>query len=132
MGIPVRTTVGAPRFKLAYQLAGHAKLITPTRPMLGLPRGAYEVSYRGLLNAAGAERIHAELAAIHAAAGRPAAALVLLCFDRLDKPGEWCHRSMFADWWLEHTGQEVPELGATPGVPAAEPAPKVNPPSALF
>ena len=37
--------------------------------------------------------------------------LVLLCFEDLSKPGEWCHRSIFATWWKEVTGDEVRELG---------------------
>ncbi|MFS1304480.1 hypothetical protein [Streptosporangium longisporum] len=113
----MRTTVGAPRFALEYTLLGPARLITPTRAMLGLPQDAYQLAYRRLLNATGAARIHAELAGIAAAAdavtGRSSARLVLLCFDRLDKRGGWCHRTMFAAWWLEQTGQELPELGAT-------------------
>ncbi|MEU9887977.1 hypothetical protein [Sphaerisporangium sp. NPDC051011] len=115
MGTPVRTTVGAPsRLKLDYKLAGHAQLITPTRPMLGLSKAAYELAYLRLLSSSGAERILAELTAIHTAAGGTAAPLVLLCFDQLNKSGSWCHRTMFATWWLQTTGQEVPELGAKP------------------
>ena len=34
--------------------------------------------------------------------------LVLLCWC---SPGEFCHRRIWADWYLEKTGQEVPELG---------------------
>lgn len=113
MGIPIRTTVGHPRFKLSYQLAGHARLITPTRPMLGLPEDAYTLTYRRHLDAAGVDRILAELAAI-AATGEPGRTLVLLCFDRLNVEGNWCHRTFFATWFQEKTGQDVPELGARP------------------
>jgi hypothetical protein len=34
----------------------------------------------------------------------------LLCFEDLTKPGLWCHRRPFANWWLENTGEVVPEL----------------------
>ncbi|MFF3665428.1 hypothetical protein [Microtetraspora malaysiensis] len=116
MGHPVRTTVGHPRFPLAYQLAGHARLITPLGTMLGRPLDAYTLLYRRHLAASGVDAIRAELAEIAARheAGRP---LVLLCFDKLDKPGNWCHRSQFAAWWTEHTGEPVPELGAQPPIP---------------
>ncbi|WP_245726947.1 hypothetical protein [Streptomyces longwoodensis] len=114
MGAPIRTTAGAPRFALGYQLAGHARLITPTRQLLAqnLPRDAYEFHYRRLLNGQGIDRIYTELAGLAARAG--ADRLVLLCFDRLNKPENWCHRTMFAAWYLENTGEEVPELGALP------------------
>ncbi|WP_018559229.1 MULTISPECIES: hypothetical protein [unclassified Streptomyces] len=124
MGVPVRTTAGHPRFPLAYQLAGHARLVTPTRQLLAanLPEDAYEFSYRRLLAGHGLDAITAELAAI-AAGHEPGRPLVLLCFDRLNKPGAWCHRSHLARWWTEQTGQDVPELGARPAGP---------PPATLF
>jgi hypothetical protein len=117
MGHPVRTTVGAPRFQLGYALVGHATLLTPRRAMLGLSYEAYKPRYLRLLDSAGIDAIRAELDEIAdgLAGGRP---LVLLCFDRLDRAGSWCHRSMAAAWLQERTGIEVPELGAKP---AAQP-----------
>ncbi|GGZ73158.1 hypothetical protein ACFOOM_01015 [Streptomyces echinoruber] len=117
MGAPIRTTAGHPRFPLGYELVGHAKLITPTRELLAqnLPQDAYEFSYRRILNGYGIDRIYAELAGLAARAG--GARLVLLCFDKLSKPGAWCHRTHFARWWLEQTGEEIPELGDQPGTP---------------
>ncbi|MET7809783.1 hypothetical protein ABZT26_02850 [Streptomyces sp. NPDC005395] len=125
MGAPIRTTAGHPRFPLGYELGGHARLITPTRDLLvqNLPEDAYEFSYRRLLNGQGINRISTELAGL--AARNSGARLVLLCFDRYDqlRPGDaWCHRGMFAKWWFEQTGEEVPELGAQ----------KPTPPPVLF
>ncbi|WP_327123684.1 hypothetical protein [Streptomyces sp. NBC_01727] len=124
MGTPVRTTAGHPRFSLPYQLAGHARLITPTRELLKInAEDAYEFSYRRLLNGNGLENIRRELATIAAASGSDGP-LVLLCFDRFDKlrpPNAWCHRRMAATWWTEQTGEEVPELGAKPMTAAKAP-----------
>jgi hypothetical protein len=36
--------------------------------------------------------------------------LVMLCYEDLTKPGLRCHRRLFAAWWLENTGEFVPEL----------------------
>ncbi|WP_199570556.1 hypothetical protein [Streptomyces murinus] len=128
MGTPVRTTVGHPRFALSYQLAGHARLITPTRELLKIKaQDAYEFSYRRLLNGNGLDAIRRELTGI-AGAFDLDSPLVLLCFDRLDRltpPDNWCHRSHFAKWWTEQTGDEVPELG---GQATAAP----TPPPTLF
>lgn len=120
MGHPVRTTAGHPRFPLGYTIVGHARLITPTRALLSanLPEDAYEFSYRRLLADHGLDAIGAELQAI-AAGQEPGRPLVLLCFDRLNKPGNWCHRVHFSRWWTEETGQAVPELGARPAGPPA-------------
>ncbi|OLT26382.1 hypothetical protein BJF83_21340 [Nocardiopsis sp. CNR-923] len=111
MGTAIRTTVGAPRWALSYTLAGHAQLITPTRDMLGLDRSPYRKRYEARLSATGLYRIATELRSLARGRLEP---LVLLCFDRLGKPGpdSWCHRTMFAVWWEEQTGVEVPELGA--------------------
>jgi hypothetical protein len=44
------------------------------------------------------------------AKGHDAKGVVLLCFEDLSKPGEWCHRRAFATWWEEQTGEKVEEL----------------------
>ncbi|WP_344897828.1 hypothetical protein, partial [Nonomuraea antimicrobica] len=111
MGHAVRTTVGAPRGPLGYTLAGNATLLAPTRKMLGLTHDAYKPLYLRHLETAGIEAILAELEEI-AADLDPVRPLVLLCFDRLDRPGAWCHRQMAAAWLKERAGIEVPELGA--------------------
>ncbi|WP_434593312.1 hypothetical protein [Streptomyces sp. A5-4] len=116
MGTAVRSTVGATRWPLPYPLAGHARLITPTRDMLKIQsRDAYEFSYRRMLNGNGIEAVRRELLSIAGVVDLDSP-LVLLCFDQLGKltpPDNWCHRSMIAAWWTEQTGEEVPELGAT-------------------
>jgi hypothetical protein len=35
---------------------------------------------------------------------------VLLSYEDLTKPGLRCHRRLLANWWLENTGEVVPEL----------------------
>lgn len=120
MGTPVRTTAGHPRFPLTYQLGGIARSVTPTRDLLKIEaEDAYEWAYRRLLAARGLDTIREELTAI-AGVNDLDSPLVLLCFDKLSKPGNWCHRTMFARWWTEETGEPVPELGASP---ASSPAP---------
>lgn len=34
---------------------------------------------------------------------------ILLCWEPLKKPGEWCHRRMVAEWFEEMLGVTVPE-----------------------
>ncbi|OJF12763.1 hypothetical protein BG844_18905 [Couchioplanes caeruleus subsp. caeruleus] len=113
MGSPVRTTVGYPRFTLPYELAGHARLISPTWAMVSISNEAtYRGQYRQQLDAHGVDAVCGELHAIADQASDPR--LVLLCFDDLSKPDGWCHRRMFADWWTELTGDDVPELAEPP------------------
>ena len=110
-GAPIRSTVGHPRFRLDYRLAGHARSITPLRWMLELnDESRYRTAYIDLLTTQGLATIQEELTAIAAAAGNDE--LVLLCFCDLTvpPPDNWCHRRIFADWWQQYTGVEVPEL----------------------
>ena len=39
--------------------------------------------------------------------GKP---VVLCCYEDVRKPGEWCHRLVFAEWWLQRTGEMIEEL----------------------
>ena len=101
--VPVRTSVGVPRFWPMAKQFPVAKLITPYG-LRKLEGDEFRERYLARLNKAGTEKIRAELAAIHALYRKP---LVLLCFekDRAD-----CHREQFAEWWEERTGELVLEL----------------------
>ena len=100
----IRISVGHPRWRLAYEIAGNIPVLMPARAWLGMDADAYEVLYRAKLDAASVGVIRD---AIRTIAGlRPS---VLLCFESL-ADGKWCHRRMFAEWWLEKTGEEIPEL----------------------
>ena len=106
----IRTSLGAPRWKLDYTIAGVCREIMPDRPMLGLGFHEYEVAYRAKLERVGADVIQQAFCELsQAASGRD---LILLCFEDLTKPDLWCHRRIFADWWTEKTGQVVLELKA--------------------
>jgi hypothetical protein len=105
---PVRISVGNPRFKLPYELVGACKLLMPTRDMLKLPIDEYRDRFIGILEGHGVSKIREEIERLaNEAVDRD---LVFLCFEKLEKPGEWCHRRMFAEWWVEKTGESIPEL----------------------
>lgn len=40
---------------------------------------------------------------------------VLLCWETLKRPGEWCHRRMVAEWLWDTLKINVPEVGAVQG-----------------
>lgn len=46
---------------------------------------------------------------------------VLLCWEDVTKPDQWCHRRMVADWFEDQLGVKVPEF-----VPAKKAAAKTN------
>ena len=35
---------------------------------------------------------------------------MLLCYEDVRIPEDWCHRTVFAEWWAENTGEEIREL----------------------
>mgnify|MGYP003858050031 CR=1 FL=1 len=39
---------------------------------------------------------------------------VLLCHEHLQKPGEWCHRRLVAEWFADTLGHEVAERVTSP------------------
>ncbi len=110
-GAAVRTTVGAPRWRLPYALAGRLPEVTPERAWLGLDEADYRPLYLEKLERAGLDGILRAAQAIADAAGTDR--LVLLCFDRLNRPDTWCHRQHLREWLAGHGLDDVPELGAT-------------------
>jgi hypothetical protein len=65
----------------------------------------YTRIYRDHLDSLGPEEVVGQLEKKRAENGGKL--LVLLCWC---SPGEFCHRRVFADWYREKTGQEIPEL----------------------
>lgn len=111
--LPVRITLGHPRFKLRYVLAGTCMALAPKGLKDVKDDDEFERLYRARLESFGVEgirRMLSDIAAPHAQ-GDAVPLLALLCYEDLTKPGEVCHRRMFASWWTERTGQKVEELG---------------------
>jgi hypothetical protein len=115
--LPVRTSRGFPRYKLKYELQAYHPLITPG-PWFKEAAETYVPKYLDQLDGHGVKKIQdvtKRLLDQHQATDA-----VFLCFEDLGNPANWCHRRLFAQWWLEHTGEEVDELGRM-YVPPAEP-----------
>ena len=108
---PIRITVGGPRFSLGYTLAGNIAELAPTRPMFQLTKENFELAYRLKLDDVGVPAIAAKFRSLDRQHGSKG--LVLLCFDDVVSGEDWCHRTMFSQWWEKETGQEIPELGLT-------------------
>ncbi|GHJ28618.1 hypothetical protein TPA0910_30510 [Streptomyces hygroscopicus subsp. sporocinereus] len=108
-GIPVRITLGAPRFKLAYSLTHVVRELAPRREYFSKPLPEFTSAYGTDLDRLGAAWIAARLQEISEAEKEHR--LVLLCFEDLTDPAQWCHRRIFAKWWKDATGDEVRELG---------------------
>ena len=40
----------------------------------------------------------------------PGREIALCCYEDVNKPGYWCHRRFFAEWWRGKTGEIIDEL----------------------
>ena len=110
---PIRISLGVPKFKLNYDIAGEVNILMPTPQMLSLTDEAvYRELYFELLDRRGIKEIVTELQSV-TVSGKET---ILLCFEDLQKPNAWCHRRMFAEWIKRQTGHVIDEL--------SEPEPK--------
>ncbi|MEU9188233.1 hypothetical protein AB0D14_27590 [Streptomyces sp. NPDC048484] len=107
-GVPVRITLGAPRFRLPYSLTHSVRELAPRREYLSKPLPQFTADYRADLDKLGPVWVAERLRKITEAEGDHR--LVLLCFEDLTDPALWCHRRVFASWWKDVTGDEVREL----------------------
>ncbi|MBA3471842.1 MAG: DUF488 family protein [Rubrobacter sp.] len=120
IGVPVRITLGKPRFRLSYSYE-EIRLLAPTPRIFRLGGEDFEHEYREHLEKIGVERLKTVFEEVSGRHGRDQ--LVLLCFENV-LAGERCHRRVWADWWFEQTGQRVPELEPNAVVEQHEPAQK--------
>lgn len=104
---PVRISLGAPRWRIGYTIAGAIKELMPS----GL-RNISDVNefcrlYYQKLDSVGVDLIGEQLK-YYESFGKP---VVLLCFEDIRKGGDnWCHRIAFAKWWKSRAGTLIPEL----------------------
>lgn len=104
---PVRISLGAPRWKTAYTLAGVIKELMPTGLFRISELEEFCPKYCKLLDSFGVDIIREQLKH-YESFGKP---VVLLCFEDIRKGGEnWCHRNVFAKWWQARTGEIITEL----------------------
>lgn len=105
---PVRITLGAPK-NLWYPLADTVVELAPSGFQFTMEdREQFRRSYRHKLYKLTLEWITKRLGGISREQSNEN--LVLLCYEDLRKPDQWCHRTTFAGWWKDQTGNDVIEL----------------------
>lgn len=115
---PVRISLGAPKWPLGYTIAGEIKDLMPFGLLQINDRALYEKKYRERLDRIGVDRIQAALDSF--GVDKP---VVLLCYEDVRDPSQWCHRTIFAQWWLENTGEIADELTDPSNVRLKNPQP---------
>ena len=106
----VGITRGMPRFKLAYSLRGNILLVAPPRAIFNMTdKAAFKRKYFEYLDGVGLEKIKKALEEFGYGYEKE---MVLLCYEDVtckDPNRNWCHRTMFAEWWRLKTGQAITE-----------------------
>lgn len=107
MGVAVQTSVGRPK-RIDYEAREQVRELMPYG-LLKLRGDEFRRAYRARLDKLDLDALRAKFDAISKRNGHKR--LVLLCFEDVHA-GQHCHRRDFADFWLERTGQRIPELGS--------------------
>lgn len=103
----VGVTRGKPKFPLKYQLAGNIIEIAPPGYLFNeYDRDRFTPRYYQHLDGIGLPHLNEILSGYE----RMGKDVVLCCFEDVRKPNEWCHRLVFAEWWLNKTGEAITEL----------------------
>ena len=98
---------GLPKFQLGYERAGNIIDIAPPRELFNVyDREQFTPPYMAHLDRIGLERISAQIKR-YCELGKD---VVLCCYEDVREPNEWCHRLVFAEWWLKNTGERIEEL----------------------
>lgn len=124
MGVPVRISLGVPKFPVSgFEPGRQIKILTPGGHYFRAAKPEFDRMFYQQLDRAGVQEINSQLEQMKRWENAP---LVLLCFEQLGRSvynegddlfeveAQICHRRMFAKWWRDQTGEEIPELGVRP------------------
>ena len=103
----VRISLGTPKWPIGYNLDAEMPDLMPFGLLNKFEQYEdFERAYFARLDQKGVQRILSQLQRFE----RLGKDVVLLCYEDIRKPDDWCHRRTFADWWLKNTGEALPEL----------------------
>ena len=103
----VRISLGTPKWPIGYNLDAEMPDLMPFGLLNKFEQYEdFERAYFARLEQKGVQRILSQLQRFE----RLGKDVLLLCYEDIRKPDDWCHRRTFADWWLKNTGEAIPEL----------------------
>lgn len=106
----VAISLGLPKWPLKYKINSQCVMVAPKGYMLKMEKAPYRDAYMRKLAEEGSAKVIDTIRKFELDAAEQNKSLVLLCFEDLTKPGQWCHRTMFSEWWEDKTGQKIEEL----------------------
>ena len=112
----IRISLGTPKWDIGYRLDGEMKNLMPFGLLGNFEKYEdFKPEYFKRLDRIGFSTIKRELDR-YQSYGKD---VVLLCYEDVRKPDDWCHRTAFSEWWETKTGERIPELfdPTTPKLP---------------
>lgn len=106
----VGISLGTPKFPLGYQIREQCYSLAPKGYMLKMELEAFKEAYYQKLEGIGTDRIIDMVMRFEQKASAEGKDLVFLCYEDVRIPEDWCHRTVFAQWYAEHTGEIIQEL----------------------
>lgn len=107
---PVGISIGQPKFQLGYQLREQCFSLAPKGYMLNMDIDRFKPEYYKKLENIGTKRIISMVTRLDEKAQEEGKELILLCYEDVRIPENWCHRTIFAEWWAEQMGELIEEL----------------------
>lgn len=106
----VGISIGKPRFPLGYAIQEQCFSLAPKGYMLNMELEPFKEAYYQKLEGIGKEKIINMVMRFDETARHEGKELVLLCYEDVRIPEDWCHRTVFAEWWAENVGEIIEEL----------------------
>ena len=106
----VGISLGRPKFNINYRIQEQCYDLAPARWMWGKELEDFKRMYFSKLDAMGVDKVQDILQKLHNDAKANGQDLVLLCFEDVRDPKDWCHRTMLAEWVKKRIGWDIKEL----------------------
>lgn len=106
----VGISLGTPKFPLGYNIEQQCYSLAPKGYMLRMELEKFTEEYYRKLEGIGSDRIIDMVIRFEKRAADEGKELVLLCYEDVRIPEDWCHRTVFAQWYCEKTGEIIREL----------------------
>lgn len=106
----VGISLGTPKFPLGYTVEQQCYSLAPKGYMLRMELEKFTEEYYRKLEGIGNDKIINMVMRFEAMAAAKGKELVFLCYEDVRIPEDWCHRTVFAQWYCEQTGEIIKEL----------------------
>ena len=108
--LKIGITRGKPRFPLGYEIYANLISLAPPMAIFGIEdREIFTRKYMEYLDRLGVEKVKEILGRVGYGKEEE---LILLCYEDITKEPldkNYCHRTIFAEWWEKQTGEKIEE-----------------------